>query len=101
MGRGCDRCLGSPNVLGRSALPAGCISSLGFSQLRPLGASLFPQSVEPGGTECQRCERNTGGGGVVLTGKEHGVFFACSQYVALESLRECTGDVLRRRVRLS
>lgn len=37
----------------RMARPAGCISSLGFSQLRPLVAALFPQSVKPGGTEGQ------------------------------------------------
>lgn len=50
-GRGTDCHLGSLNVLARSALPGGCISSLGFSQLWLLAAALVPQNVKPGGTE--------------------------------------------------
>lgn len=84
-GRGRVPRLGSLNALGRSALPAGCISSLGFSQPQSLVAALF--SEEAGRGEGWICGHFTG------------TCILCPfQYVAFESLWECTGAVLRRKI---
>lgn len=77
--------LGSLNVLSRSALPAGCISSLGFSRCSVSTVSVLRE--EAGRGEGWICGRFTG------------TCIVCPfQYVAFESLWECTGAVLRRKI---
>lgn len=67
-GRGSNHRLGQQNMLGQSAVPAGCISSLGFSQLWPVVPALFSHSLKPGGTECQRgAQRTEEEGGFVIS----------------------------------